>query len=99
MPQLLFSRAKNFLVRPVWLHFYGYAVGYLQPEALDGRPLHGMVGNQAHLPHSDLMEDLRADAVIARVHPGMADDLGVRLDRILIPLIHQAVRAKLVHEA
>ena len=68
----------------------------LETVALEAAVLRGVVRHQPHRRDAEVDEDLRADAVLARV--GREAELDVRLDGVAA-LVLQGVRAQLVAEA
>src|SRR6185295_8184810 len=98
MSQFLFPGTQHFLIRFVWLHLDWNAVGNLETETLDGGSLDRMVRDQPHLSHSEVVQDLSADTVIARIHLENTRNLQVRLDRIPVPFVSKAIRVKLIHQ-
>ena len=68
----------------------------LEAVALDAAVLRGIVRHQPHGGDAEIDEDLRADAVLARV--GREPELEVGLDRVAA-LVLERVRAQLVSEA
>jgi hypothetical protein len=73
-----------------------YAAHHLQAVAFQPRDLAGVVRDDLHLAHAEVVKDLRADPVVALVD--RETKLQIRLDRIGAAIL-QLVRAQFVGEA